>query len=97
MAATVATKWPVFETDSGSTPQEFAGWGGGLYVEPALKIASSYGNRDLVLLPGRGAGVARDRRQPDQRTPGEIAEAKRWVAEYKVIRETVQQGSLCGS
>jgi len=27
-------------------------------------------------------------------TPGELAEAKRWVADYKGIRETVQRGSL---
>jgi alpha-galactosidase len=31
------------------TPQEFAGWGAGLYVEPALKITFPDGNRDLVL------------------------------------------------
>jgi alpha-galactosidase len=41
--------WPILETDSASTPQEFAGWGGGLYVEPALKISFPDGNRDLVL------------------------------------------------
>lgn len=31
------------------TPQEFPGWGGGLYTEPALKITFPDGNRDLVL------------------------------------------------
>lgn len=32
-----------------TTPQEFMGWGGGLYVEPDLKITSPDGNRDLAL------------------------------------------------
>ncbi len=31
------------------TPQEFAGWGGGLLTEPSLKITFPDGNRDLVL------------------------------------------------
>lgn len=38
-----------FETEVGITSQEFGGWGGGMYVEPALKITFSDGNRDLVL------------------------------------------------
>jgi len=36
-----------FEMDD--TPQEFAGWGGGLLAEPSLKISFPDGNRDLVL------------------------------------------------
>lgn len=32
-----------------TTPQEFVGWGGGLFVEPDLKITFPDGNRDLVL------------------------------------------------
>jgi alpha-galactosidase len=36
-----------FELDD--TPQEFAGWGGGLLAEPSLKITFPDGNRDLVL------------------------------------------------
>ena len=31
------------------TPQEFVGWGAGLYVEPNLKISFPDGNRDLAL------------------------------------------------
>ncbi|WP_449506064.1 alpha-galactosidase [Edaphobacter bradus] len=31
------------------TPQEYVGWGGGLYVEPDLKITFPDGNRDLAL------------------------------------------------
>jgi alpha-galactosidase len=31
------------------TPQEYAGWGAGLFVEPALKVSLADGNRDLVL------------------------------------------------
>ncbi len=38
-----------FDLPVATTPQEFAGWGAGLYVEPALKITFPDGNRDLVL------------------------------------------------
>src|SRR5262249_5333640 len=38
-----------FDLPSGATPQEFQGWGGGLFYEPALKITFPDGNRDLVL------------------------------------------------
>ena len=38
-----------FDLPSGTTPQEFSGWGAGLYVEPALKVTFPDGNRDLVL------------------------------------------------
>ncbi|QEE30233.1 alpha-galactosidase [Terriglobus albidus] len=38
-----------FDMSLNTTPQEFAGWGGGLYVEPDLKITFPDGNRDLVL------------------------------------------------
>jgi alpha-galactosidase len=38
-----------FDLPSGSTLQEFPGWGEGLYYEPALKITFPDGNRDLVL------------------------------------------------
>ena len=38
-----------FETPGNSTLQEFAGWGEGLYTEPALKVTFPDGNRDLVL------------------------------------------------
>jgi alpha-galactosidase len=31
------------------TPNEYAGWGSGLYVEPALKVSYPDGNRDLIL------------------------------------------------
>lgn len=31
------------------SPQEYAGWGGGLFTEPALKVTFPDGNRDLVL------------------------------------------------
>jgi len=32
-----------------TTPQEYSGWGGGLFTEPALKVTFADGNRDLVL------------------------------------------------
>jgi len=38
-----------FEMPVSTTPQEFVGWGGGLFVEPDLKITFPDGNRDLVL------------------------------------------------
>lgn len=41
--------WIPFETAADLTPQEYGGWGGGMYVEPALKITFPDGNRDLVL------------------------------------------------
>ncbi len=37
------------DPSTSTTPQEFAGWGQGLYTEPALKISFQDGNRDLVL------------------------------------------------
>ncbi|MDQ2833877.1 MAG: alpha-galactosidase [Acidobacteriota bacterium] len=38
-----------FDGSVNTTQQEYAGWGGGLYVEPALKVAFANGNRDLAL------------------------------------------------
>jgi alpha-galactosidase len=38
-----------FDSSTTTTPNEYAGWGGGLFVEPALKVSYSDGNRDLVL------------------------------------------------
>ncbi|HEY3707467.1 MAG TPA: alpha-galactosidase [Terracidiphilus sp.] len=38
-----------FDPPYSTTPQEYVGWGAGLYVEPALKITFADGNRDLVL------------------------------------------------
>jgi alpha-galactosidase len=38
-----------FDSSINTTQQEFTGWGGGLYVEPDLKITFPDGNRDLVL------------------------------------------------
>ena len=41
--------WASFDTSYTTTPQEYAGWGAGLFVEPALKISLADGVRDLVL------------------------------------------------
>ncbi|MDW5266914.1 MAG: alpha-galactosidase [Edaphobacter sp.] len=38
-----------FDLPITTTPHEFVGWGGGLYVEPDLKITFPDGNRDLAL------------------------------------------------
>ncbi len=38
-----------FDSPVNTTPEEYAGWGGGLFVEPALKISFPNGNRDLEL------------------------------------------------
>jgi alpha-galactosidase len=41
--------WASFDSSYTTTPQEYAGWGAGLFVEPALKVTFADGNRDLVL------------------------------------------------
>jgi alpha-galactosidase len=38
-----------FDSSYTTTPEEYAGWGSGLFVEPALKVTFANGNRDLVL------------------------------------------------
>jgi alpha-galactosidase len=38
-----------FDLSPTATPQDYTGWGGGLYVEPDLKITFPDGNRDVVL------------------------------------------------
>jgi alpha-galactosidase len=47
-AAESARLWAT-DSSHANTPEEYAGWGGGFYVEPALKITFPDGNRDLVL------------------------------------------------
>jgi len=42
-------EWASFDSSNTTTPQEYAGWGAGLFVEPALKVSFTDGNRDLVL------------------------------------------------
>jgi alpha-galactosidase len=42
-------EWASFDSSYTTTPQEYAGWGGGLFMEPALKITFADGIRDLVL------------------------------------------------
>ena len=42
-------EWASFDSSYTNTPEEYAGWGAGLYVEPALKVTFADGNRDLVL------------------------------------------------
>jgi len=42
-------EWASFDGPYSNTPQEYAGWGAGLFNEPALKISFADGNRDLVL------------------------------------------------
>ncbi len=38
-----------FDLSTTTTPQEYPGWGAGLYTEPALKATYANGNRDVVL------------------------------------------------
>ena len=47
--ATPVREWASFDSSYTTTPQEYAGWGAGLFVEPALKVSFADGNRDLVL------------------------------------------------
>ncbi|HUN85835.1 MAG TPA: alpha-galactosidase [Terracidiphilus sp.] len=42
-------EWASFDSSYTNTPQEYVGWGAGLFVEPALKVTFADGNRDLVL------------------------------------------------
>ncbi len=42
-------EWASFDSSYNNTPEEYAGWGSGLFVEPALKVTFTDGNRDLVL------------------------------------------------
>jgi alpha-galactosidase len=42
-------EWASFDLSTTTTPQEYPGWGAGLYVEPALKIIFANGNREVVL------------------------------------------------
>src|SRR5215471_5436034 len=48
-AAYAYPEWASFDVSSTTTPQEYPGWGAGLFVEPSLKITFPDGNRDLVL------------------------------------------------
>ena len=48
-AATPMREAASFDSSYTTTPQEYAGWGAGLFVEPALKVTFPDGNRDLVL------------------------------------------------
>lgn len=42
-------EWASFDLSTTTTPQEYPGWGAGLYSEPALKISFANGNREVVL------------------------------------------------
>jgi len=42
-------EWASFDSSYTTTAQEYAGWGAGLFTEPALKVSFADGNRDLVL------------------------------------------------
>ena len=41
--------WASFDLSTTTTPQEYPGWGAGLYSEPALKATFGNGNREVVL------------------------------------------------
>lgn len=41
--------WSSFDLSTTTTPQEYPGWGAGLYTEPALKVSFGNGNREVVL------------------------------------------------
>jgi alpha-galactosidase len=48
-AAHSTPEWASFDLSTTTTPQEYPGWGAGLYVEPSIKATFPDGNRDLVL------------------------------------------------
>src|SRR5258708_13187113 len=43
------TDWSGFDLSATTTPQEYPGWGAGLYVDPSLKVTFPDRNRHLVL------------------------------------------------
>src|SRR5215471_15883994 len=49
LAAHRSDEWASFDLSTTTTPQEYPGWGAGLFVEPSLKVTFPDGNRDLVL------------------------------------------------
>src|SRR5207302_2255863 len=42
-------EWASFDLSTTTTPQEYPGWGAGLYVEPGIKVSFANGNREVVL------------------------------------------------
>ncbi|MBI4892460.1 MAG: alpha-galactosidase, partial [Acidobacteria bacterium] len=48
-AAHSAREWASFDLSATTTPKEYAGYGGGLFVEPCLKATFADGVRDVVL------------------------------------------------
>jgi alpha-galactosidase len=42
-------EWASFDLSTTTTPQEYPGWGAGLYAEPGLKVTFGNGNRQVVL------------------------------------------------
>ncbi len=42
-------EWASFDSPNTTTPQEYSGWGAGLFTEPAIKVSFADGTRDLVL------------------------------------------------
>lgn len=48
-AARSSREWASFDMPSTTTPKEYAGYGGGLHVEPCLKATMADGVRDTVL------------------------------------------------
>ena len=48
-SARALPEWASFDLSTTTTPQEYPGWGAGLYTEPALKVSFRNGNRELVL------------------------------------------------
>ena len=48
-AAHSLPEWASFDLSTTTTPQEYPGWGAGLYVEPALKVTFANGDREVVL------------------------------------------------
>ena len=77
--------------------EEFPGWGGTRYFEPALKITREDGDRDLVLryISHRIAGNDLDIALKDIRDPIEVTLHYRVYPEYGIVRRsaTVRNGT----
>ena len=51
-------EWASFDRSHTNTPQEYAGWGAGLFNEPVLKVSFADGNRDVALCYENHTAVA---------------------------------------
>lgn len=76
--------YSAFDLPVNTTATEFAGWGGGLYREPDLKVTFSDGNRDLALV-FTGYRISEDRLRISMK---DISRAVYVTLEYEMDAQT---------